>query len=221
MLRDEFLITEKKRANVRAVWYPDVRNDVDLLTAMLPSARGNVYFVSGEANHKVYYQLKSQFKRALEKGTTIHFLTGPIISIPDELEDYKEQEERVSKSLIMKLAMANERFLLYPSEKRQPYHYRVFEENRTTIAFEDHDLNCGSPRLWIWENSFYEAEARIEDFKKRTKSIYPVKDSFSDYFIFLTETEISKLKEWASDENITPEAISLDNCRKYWSELGK
>ena len=223
---DELLITKEKQAQLKQLLYPTEKTEISLLEDLL-SVNGDIYFVSGEANYKLYNELENRFRDSLRNGGTIHFLTGPIISIPnssiisptDEAGGYVRQEDRINNNIVIRLASLYENFLLYQSEERQPYHYSVSEQEGTTLAFDRHELGSEIYRLWTWKDSNNETKARIKDFKERIKGKHPIRDSFNDYFLFLTDKEIVELRKWTRASGIDHDKISIDNCREFWNKL--
>ena len=96
MSRDKF-IGERRRESAEAIVSPDYETDVSLLGDLLKWANGNIYFVSGEANHQVYNALEPYLKKALDREAIVYFFTGPIMSVPD---GNGGQEDRVKTNAI-------------------------------------------------------------------------------------------------------------------------
>ena len=68
---------------------------------------------------------------------------------------------------------------------------------------------------WIeyapFETLFYEATS----WKK------PVTDNFPEHFLFLTDSEIAELREWASKKGKDVMNIDPATCREFWGEFQK
>jgi hypothetical protein len=198
---------------------PDYAIDVAWLKKILPESYGQIYFSSGEANYKVYSEVENEMRLATDRnGATIHFLTGPIISVPDHETETMPQEERECLNLIIRMAK-EKKIILYPTRERLSKHYRVFKEMKIVSAFEAHDLCKESDNLWLYYDDELETRLRIKDFEERIGSTGSINGELSKYFVFLNETEIQRLKKWAKDRNIETMNVNLQDCRRFWAEL--
>lgn len=195
--------------------YPNYAIDVAWLKKILPESRGQIYVSSGEANYKVYSEIEEELKIATDRnGAVIHFLTGPIISVPDEETQSMKQGERENLNPIVKMAR-EKKIILYPTSERLSKHYRVFEEMNVVSAFDVHDLCERSSNLWFYYGDELETKLRIEDFMQKIDKVKPFNGELTKYFVFLSEKEIQELKKWAKDEQIDTLNINLDECRQF------
>lgn len=206
-----------KRGVVYRYPYPDVSIDVAWLRKALSESFGEIYFSSGEANYKVYSELKDVMENAIkERGAEIHFLTGPIISVPDEITKNLTQQERMTLNPIIQLAQEG-KIRLYPAKRRLSKHYRVFKDMKIVSAFDLHDLCERSDNLWLYYGDEIETVLRLEDYTKqisKTKQIMP-SDDFAKFFVFLNDNEINTLKSWAKQRKINTINIDIDACKNF------
>jgi hypothetical protein len=177
---------------------------------------GNIYIISGEANHDVYNQLEPEMRHAVEsKGATIHILAGPIISIPWTPGVERKQDGREFPNSVVKLA-AEDKLKLYPSPERQEFHYRVFDRDAITNITEHHPLSARTSGSWYFYGSRAEADGWEKAFLASISGLSPVRKDFLRQFLFLTGDENEVLKKWAARQYIDINKIKLGDCRDFW-----
>jgi len=198
---------------------PDYETDISWLRKKLKESRGNMYFTSGRANYHVYNNLEEEFRIAKERNdAVIHFLAGPLISVPGNGAEKRSQEGREDSNVAIRLAREGI-IKLYPSQKRQRYHFRVFEDMGVTNVVEPHHLGVRSSGSWYFYDSKFEANHWKRLFEEAVGDKTPVIENFTDYFLFITDRESEELVKWARRMNLNVDDIDLETCREFWQEL--
>lgn len=206
------------QAKVYYLNQPDYDKDAAWLRKKLRTTGGKMYFSAGEARHQVYSQLEDDFRFASEENyADIHFVAGPVLNIPEADGLNKKQEGRENLSPIVRLAK-DEKIKLYAADKRVPYTFRIFEDIESANVLESYAPGENTSGAWYFYNWWVEAMSWKHHFDDSVRSKKPLRDSFLDNFLFLTDKETEELKRWSYNKHKDIRNIDLDSCREFWRE---
>lgn len=197
---------------------PDYGKDAAWLRKKISETGGAMYFSAGEAEYQVYGQLEGNFRKARhENGAEMHFLAGPILSIPDHGGALKDQKSRGDLSPAVRLAKSGD-IKLYPAHERQLYTFRVFERPGISNIMEPYAPGNKTRGSWYFYRSPTEAAAWKKRFMEAVDQKKEVKSSFSDHFVFLTAEEIADLKHSILKKCRNLWSIDIGSCREFLEE---
>lgn len=206
------------QAKVYFLEQPGYDNDAAWLRKKLWTTGGKMYFSSDEAEHQIYSQLEDDFKYAQDENhADIHFVAGPVLNIPEVEGLKKKQEGRENLSPLVRLAK-DEKIRLYASEKRLPISYRVFEDLGISNILEPYAPGENPKGSWYFYNWWVEAMSWKHRFDDAVRNKKPLKDSFLDNFLFLSDKETEELKSWAYNKHKDVRNIDLETCREFWQD---
>ena len=170
--------------------------------------------VTGEANTMIYNEdLYEAFMETYEKTGLLPddkktiFIAGPILVVED-----KHINDKINGSIVPRL-QKHPNCIVYCSNHRQEIHVRVGADIGVYIE-EAHGALATKRRSWCFENDPNLAKKYRRMIQSLINNGEVKKSEKSDDFLFLTRSELEKLKRAVNREIKKGNIVSYDECTK-------